>query len=1467
MTEVTLASLAMDFDVAKAEPAKKQTDDLRASARALEDQVKSTSQAVRDHAVSLGLSGTAAGRVEQSLRPVIAAYGQARDALGRFAQEDGNYRLSQDATAKMLLQNARTVEAYARQQEQAAKIAAKASADTLRAREAEMDATAKMLIRNAQLQDDLRAKEEQAAAVTASYAAKVANLKAQFDPFAAVQLKLSQNTKLLDDALAHGAITAEEHASALSQVTRAALNDVQALDRLQKAHGGAGEAAKLQTYQLLNLGRQGADVFVSLASGQALWMVAVQQGAQIGEIFAEAKTQGVGLKAALGGIAESLAPFAGLAAGLLALGAGLAVVAVGVKRNLDNDAAVRAFTGQLALNADGLNYNAQALASASKELSRYGLSAKDASDGLSTFVSAGIEAGKLKDYSIAAKSLSEVSVAFKDVKSAQEAVSQAFTGGFDAVQKLDEKLNFLTVAQYSHIKAMFEAGDASGAQAEAFQAFADKVDAAAEKARGPWEQSTRDLSNAWSSFLDNLADTSAIQGATSALEQLMGLATNAMQLGRGGEQGQPDRVPNLLSNDVQRQRARNLLNPITMGPTILSMMGDVRQYRAYQQGQATGLAALAAGGPQDSAAEKAYLGVVDALNLQLDQTKKINDAERVRLAAEKEVTAAISKGVTGEARLAEIRAKAGQVEQAKIDKERQAQARTADAAGLRAARVEGRGDNAIEQARAAELAAQLATTRNVEAISVIKAAQIAQELKAQEVRLQGQVKAKEISQADADAALSHYRSATAAKEQARALDAANQIAQRDLQQRQEALSFAQRTASIQAAAAKSVEEANAIETRALAERQAYDRDALEDSVAQRVVSGEITLTKGKLLLTEQRIAQAAEADAAAREQARRIVERDLALRQAALRNIADVAESEKGLAVSAGARREIEERILAARYKYETASIKAALQTETDTAKRAMLLGDLDALGVVYRNNIKALQRVDVAYSDVEDALTSAARAIDQQDWAGAARSLIDAFDTLKKALESSSLNLKIGAVAGVASAAGSVVGGTGGSVLGGIGAGAAAGAKLGSIVPGIGTAIGAGVGAIIGGLGGLFGGSSAKKKARQQAAAEAAAAEAQRVANVAAEADNLRLALLEAEGKTVELTEAKHQAYIASLAAENKALGEQVWAAQQKAEADAKAAEALKAATAAQEEVQSKIDALTLSSSELELQRREKERAAWLAANPALGDLIDKLYGLQDSAAASEKATAAMQAAQEAATSAMERQAEAMKTLGDSFQNALKNAEELSKSLQSFADSLLNELGLKGQQQNYAATRATFLAGAQSGNFDQAQAQAFLDASKANSTSTAAYQADVALVRALALGKVSELNAYPENLARLLRAIQADAQSKANGTPGYATGGAMQINGIPGIDQNVLSLNGNPIARVSDGEHLYFNPPGRGASNDNSSAALRAEVASLKQELGQALRQIAASNDKIESYLRNPTEAGRDAINVRIVS
>lgn len=56
--------------------------------------------------------------------------------------------------------------------------------------------------------------------------------------------------------------------------------------------------------------------------------------------------------------------------------------------------------------------------------------------------------------------------------------------------------------------------------------------------------------------------------------------------------------------------------------------------------------------------------------------------------------------------------------------------------------------------------------------------------------------------------------------------------------------------------------------------------------------------------------------------------------------------------------------------------------------------------------------------------------------------------------------------------------------------------------------------------------------------------------------------------------------------------------------------------------------------------------------------------------------------------------------------------------------------------------------------------------------------------------------------------------------TPGFAKGGSMQIGGMAGIDRNLLSLNGQPLARVSRGERIKIDP-----QNDNGPGALRVQV------------------------------------------
>jgi hypothetical protein len=61
---------------------------------------------------------------------------------------------------------------------------------------------------------------------------------------------------------------------------------------------------------------------------------------------------------------------------------------------------------------------------------------------------------------------------------------------------------------------------------------------------------------------------------------------------------------------------------------------------------------------------------------------------------------------------------------------------------------------------------------------------------------------------------------------------------------------------------------------------------------------------------------------------------------------------------------------------------------------------------------------------------------------------------------------------------------------------------------------------------------------------------------------------------------------------------------------------------------------------------------------------------------------------------------------------------------------------------------------------------------------------------------------------------------SGSSGIPGFAKGGAMMLGGMAGVDRNLLSLNGQPLARVSRGERIKIDP-----QNDNGPSALRVQV------------------------------------------
>lgn len=91
---------------------------------------------------------------------------------------------------------------------------------------------------------------------------------------------------------------------------------------------GATKATSLARHELISLGRQGADVFTQLASGQSLFMIAAQQGPQILDVFASSQVKvGDAFQSALGWAGRFVTSTAGIATGIGAIAVGAAYMA------------------------------------------------------------------------------------------------------------------------------------------------------------------------------------------------------------------------------------------------------------------------------------------------------------------------------------------------------------------------------------------------------------------------------------------------------------------------------------------------------------------------------------------------------------------------------------------------------------------------------------------------------------------------------------------------------------------------------------------------------------------------------------------------------------------------------------------------------------------------------------------------------------------------------------------------------------------------------------------------------------------------------------------------------------------------------------------------------------------------------------------------------------------------------------
>lgn len=351
-------------------------------------------------------------------------------------------------------------------------------------------------------QDDIdkaKANKEALDATTAAEKrldAAAKELRADLNPLAEVQERFNQKIRDANELYAKGKISATElttRTTQLGQSLKRATEDVK--------RGGAGGNSSiglfgLRPYELTNLGYQVNDVATQLASGTSIGQTFAQQGGQILQLFPKISA----------GIVSAFTNPA-----VLAFAATIGVVAVALGRASDEAERLRGITAGLALNANGILYDPKEIEASAQALRGYGATIGDATAALKIFTTEGVNPDRLDAFGVAAQNLADVTG--KKLPDVAQLLADGFTGGYEAVATLDDKLNVLSGTERKAIKDAFDSGDAARARTMAFDAFSRKLEEAAALQRGPGTEAARSLKKGYDDLLDSLAQLAPIQGA------------------------------------------------------------------------------------------------------------------------------------------------------------------------------------------------------------------------------------------------------------------------------------------------------------------------------------------------------------------------------------------------------------------------------------------------------------------------------------------------------------------------------------------------------------------------------------------------------------------------------------------------------------------------------------------------------------------------------------------------------------------------------------------------------------------------------------------------------------------------------------------------------------------------------------------------------------------------------------------
>lgn len=282
-----------------------------------------------------------------------------------------------------------------------------------------------------------------------------------------------------------------------------------AINRLGASHQAATVASAalsrqtgITRQQMQQLAPQLNDVFTTLSMGASPMQVAIQQGGQITQVF--------------GGIGPTMRAFAG------ALGAGgIAALAFGGAAALvvTHGASLQAQQRTLAVAIQGTGRSAevstQQLQAFIRQLERAG--AADANQVVANLArTQGLSSEDIGRSVTLGPSLA--AVAGTEVAAGVQQLADAFRAGYEGIRKLDEQLNFLTATEREQIRVMLEHGQRAEGMRLASDRLARQIGGADKAAVSGTTVAFREMTGAWTEFMDAVSQSGPVLLAMKALE-------------------------------------------------------------------------------------------------------------------------------------------------------------------------------------------------------------------------------------------------------------------------------------------------------------------------------------------------------------------------------------------------------------------------------------------------------------------------------------------------------------------------------------------------------------------------------------------------------------------------------------------------------------------------------------------------------------------------------------------------------------------------------------------------------------------------------------------------------------------------------------------------------------------------------------------------------------------------------------